>query len=87
MDKKTQWAKHIRAQEKSGKSVATYCREARLREKAFYYWRRRMQGGFIQIAGAEPAKLELEFKNGLIIKVAADIETSALKRLVEVLNA
>ena len=58
MKRDPQWARHIGAQERSGKSQAQYCREEGLDLKSFGYHKKRLKGqsssvGFIQIHGKE----------------------------------
>ena len=40
--KERQWREVIRTQQSSGQSVREFCRQAAVKEAAFYWWRRRV---------------------------------------------
>jgi hypothetical protein len=42
--KEQQWKQTIREAARSGLSISEFCRKRRLREKQFYWWRRRLTG-------------------------------------------
>ena len=42
--KEQQWKNIIREAARSGLSISEFCRQRRLREKQFYWWRRRLTG-------------------------------------------
>jgi transposase-like protein len=41
--RETQWRRIIRQHTRSGLTVRDFCRKSKLRETAFYYWRREIQ--------------------------------------------
>ena len=85
MNKKTQWARHIETQERSGKSQAHYCREHGLDLKSFGYHKRRLKeepAGFVQISGKEEY-FEIETKAGVRVRVPASY---GLSRILEELH-
>lgn len=41
--REAQWRRTIREQARSGLSIREFCRKGRLRETAFYFWRRELQ--------------------------------------------
>ena len=41
--REAQWRRIIREHQRSGLSIRAFCRKARLRETAFYFWRRELQ--------------------------------------------
>jgi hypothetical protein len=43
-EKDQQWKNTIREAERSGMSIIEFCRQRRLNEKQFYWWRRRLTG-------------------------------------------
>ena len=59
MGKGEDWAGHLKAQAKSGESLAAYCRERGLSKRALYKYRLKAkeksekQLSFVQITGAE----------------------------------
>jgi hypothetical protein len=68
------WERHIEAQERSGKSVAEYCREQGLSEKALHYQRRKRRRKFVQVGGSEP--IEVHLPDGVLLRVpSAEIGT------------
>ena len=42
LDKERQWEKIIREAARSGVSISEFCRRSNLKEKQFYWWRRRL---------------------------------------------
>lgn len=40
--KQSHWLEIVRRQAESGQSVGSYCRQAGLKESAFYWWRREL---------------------------------------------
>ena len=41
-DRERHWRKMVRGQERSGESVREYCRQAGVKESAFYWWRKQL---------------------------------------------
>lgn len=61
---KAEWKRTIVEQSKSGRSVSEFCRERKISEGSFWYWRRKLGGEkedptFVRIDGGELVELEL----------------------------
>lgn len=85
------WAKHLKAQRRSGLSVAEYCRRENLSGSQFLYWRRKgttaQAGQFVPIGSKGEPKFKITTRAGTEISVPSDFEAAALKRLLEVIDA
>lgn len=57
-EKERYWRAVVQGQEESGQSVRAYCREAGVKESAFYWWRRELarRSGLRKAAGSRPVK-------------------------------
>ena len=92
------WRELIEAQERSGVSVKQFCGERGLTEQSFYSWRKRLQGqppmrfALVEAgrAGREPvtgATLELVLTTGERLRIGADFDPAALRKVLEALHA
>ena len=69
-------------QERSGKSVPEFCAERGLREKTFYVWRQRVRRSADRFARiATDGRIELEFGNGVRLRVAREDLRAVLESL------
>lgn len=90
MRKKEEWARHIAAQAKSGKSISEYCREQGVSDKAFGYYRRKLKDGdtdckatsFVQLTGREE-HFEISFGEDVALKIPVSY---GLMRVMEALG-
>ena len=48
LDRERQWERRIREAARSGMSISEFCRRRNLKEKQFYWWRRRFGKGAAQ---------------------------------------
>ena len=92
------WREVIAAWHESGKSVRAFCRRRGLQEASFYAWRRTLRQRDEQQAAAQPAKfvpvrvvadalLEIALPSGLVVRVPAATQASAVATLVAALRA
>jgi transposase-like protein len=91
------WRAQIEAQERSGKSIARFCKEQGLTEQAFYFWRKRLQNQQsvrfalleTEVVRQQPATevgLELVLATGERLRIGAGVETATLRRVLEALR-
>ena len=91
------WRTQIAAQERSGKSVAQFCKDPRLTEQAFYFWRKRLrnqQGVRFALLETEVVRqqaatedgLELVLATGERLRIGAGVEIATLRRVLEALR-
>lgn len=94
------WRKRIDEQERSGMSVQRFCEEQGLTEQSFYLWRKRLRkqqpmrfalvetGRTRQQHVTEPhLELELVLASGERLRIGADVDPTALRRVLEALRA
>jgi len=92
------WRERIAAQEKSGVTVAQFCREQELTEQSFYLWRKRLregtpmrfalvETGLVRQRRATESDLELVLATGERLRISADVDVTVLRRVVEALRA
>src|SRR5260370_5459416 len=88
----TKWRRLISEQRRSGKSVAAFCREQKLRAPHFYWWKKRLPENttarFVEVQVAEsPANLpgdsriEVRLENGRSLMVGRGFDTTHLRAL------
>ena len=87
---KVDWASHVEAQRRDGRTPAEYCRSERLNLRQFYYYRRKLSGRgcgevFVEIGGSGK-NFELLLKCGSRIMVPEGFNAASLSRLIEVLS-
>ena len=99
-DKQSFWSAHIRAQEKSGLTIAEYCRRRGLARHRFHYWKDKLLGGkprsgsisLVQVGridlcgGGGGYNLRVRLKSGHEIELKDDFTASALSRLLSVME-
>lgn len=94
MNDKT-FSRLLRAQARSGLSIAAFCRERRIAVSTFHYWRRRSaspkaEDGFVELHLAEgappdsPAPIRLEYRGATLLLPEAFSDRS-LRRLLAAL--
>ena len=92
------WRERIEAQERSGVSVKQFCEERGLTEQSFYSWRKRLHSrppirfalvetGCSPRAGATEATLELVLTTGERLRIGADVDPAALRKVLEAMRA
>jgi transposase-like protein len=99
IDKQQYWRGIVRCWRRSGQTVRAFCDEHGLSEQSFYGWRRTIEEqdqqaqtpDFVPIhvasAAAIPsAPLEVVAGSGRVIRVPADFDAGALRRLLAVLE-
>jgi transposase-like protein len=91
------WRAQMEAQERSGKSVARFCKDQGLTEQAFYFWRKRFRNQqpirfalveteTVRQQPATEVGLELVLATGERLRIGAGVETATLRRVVEALR-
>ena len=91
------WRAQIEVQERSGKSVAQFCKDKGLTEQAFYFWRKRLRNQQpvrfalleteeVRQRSAAEVSLELVLATGERLRIGAGVETATLRRVLEALR-
>ena len=94
----TKWRRLISEQMRSGKSVAAFCREQKLRASHFYWWKKRLRENptarFVEVQVAEsPANLsgdsriEVRLQNGRSLMVGRGFDPEHVRGLLAVVEA
>ena len=91
------WRQQIAEQARSGLSVKQFCRQQRLTEPSFYFWRKRLaqppplRFALVETAPLPPPatepELELVLTTGERLRIGAGVETTALQRVLEAVRA
>ena len=91
------WRAQIGAQERSGKSIARFCKDQGLTEQAFYFWRKRLRDQqpirfalleteAVRQQPATEVGLELVLATGERLRIGTGVETATLRRVLEALR-
>jgi transposase-like protein len=91
------WRAEIEAQQRSGKTVARFCKDQGLTEQAFYFWRKRLRNQqpvrfalleteTVRQQPASEVGLELVLATGERLRIGAGVETATLRRVLEALR-
>jgi hypothetical protein len=94
----TKWRRLISEQMRSGKSVAAFCREQKLRASHFYWWKKRLRENtaarFVEVQVAEsPAnvpgdsRIEVRLQNGRSLMVGRGFDAEHVRGLLAVVEA
>jgi hypothetical protein len=94
----TKWRRLISEQMRSGKSVAAFCRERKLRASHFYWWKKRLRENtaarFVEVRVAEsPAnvpgdsRIEVRLQNGRSLMVGRGVDPEHVRGLLAVVEA
>lgn len=94
----TKWRRLISERMQSGKSVAVFCRERKLRASHFYWWKKRLRENtaarFVEVQVAEsPANLpgdsriEVRLQNGRSLMVGRGFDPEHVRALLAVVEA
>ena len=94
----TKWRRLISEQQRSGKSVAAFCRERKLRASHFYWWKKRLRENtaarFVEVQVADsPAKapgdsrIEVRLQNGRSLLVGRGFDAEHVRGLLAVAEA
>ena len=94
----TKWRRLIREQERSGRSVAEFCRERELHASYFFAWRKRLRESatarFLEVQVAEPrphtagdSRVELRLQNGRSLMVGRGFDAEHVRALLAVAEA
>jgi hypothetical protein len=92
------WRRLISEQMRSGKSVAAFCREQKLRASHFYWWKKRLRentaGRFVEVQVAEsPAnvrgdsRIEVRLQNGRSLLIGRGFDAEHVQALLAVVEA
>ena len=92
------WGERIAKQERSGMSVHRFCEEQGLTEQSFYLWRKRLrkqqpmrfalvETGPARQQRARELDLELVLATGERLRIGADVDPTALRRVLAALRA
>lgn len=77
--KRDVWRELVAEQERSGLSVAEFCRQKVLTENSFYRWRRQLaddgDSRFVPVSIVRSESIDIEFPCGATVKVTANRET------------
>jgi len=98
MPKAIEWAERIAEQQRSGMSVKQFCRERGLTEYSFYAWRKRLQKqepvrfALVDRGAARPglameAAIEVVLVTGELLRIAAGVNSSTLRTVLDALRA
>ena len=91
------WRAQIEAQQRSGKTVARFCKDQGLTEQAFYFWRKRLRNQqpirfalleteTVRQQPASEVGLELVLATGERLRIGAGVETATLRKVLEALR-
>jgi transposase-like protein len=91
------WRAQMEAQERSGKSVARFCKDQGVTEQAFYFWRKRLRNQqpvrfavleteVVRQQVATEVGLELVLATGERLRIGAGVESATLRRVLEALR-
>ena len=94
----TKWRRLISEQIRSGKSVAAFCREQKLRASHFYWWKKRLRENtaarFVEVQVAEPpanlpgdSRIEVRLQNGRSLMVGREFDPEHVRGLLAVVEA
>ena len=98
-EKQSFWSAHIRAQERSGLTIAEYCRRQGLARHRFHYWKGKLLGdksrrgsislvevGRIDLCGGGGYNFRVRLRSGHEIELRDGFSASALSRLLSVME-
>jgi hypothetical protein len=94
----TKWRRLISEQMRSGKSVAAFCRERKLRASHFYWWKKRLRENtaarFVEVQVAESSaslpgdsRIEVRLQNGRSLMVGREFDSEHVRGLLAVVEA
>jgi transposase-like protein len=94
----TQWRRLIREHERSGQSVAEFCRERELHASYFFAFRKRLRESatarFVEVQVAEPrphtasdSRVELRLRNGRSLIVGRGFDAEHVRALLALAEA
>ena len=94
----TKWRRLIREQERSGQSVAEFCRERELHASYFFAWRKRLRESatarFLEVQVTEPrpptsddSRVELRLQNGRSLVVGRGFDAQHVRALLALAEA
>jgi hypothetical protein len=94
----TKWRRLISEQMRSGKRVAAFCRERKLRASHFFWWKKRLRENtaarFVEVQVAEsPAsvvgdsRIEVRLQNGRSLMVGQEFDPEHVRGLLAVVEA
>lgn len=92
------WRRLISEQMRSGKNVAAFCREQKLRASHFYWWKKRLRENtaarFVEVQVAEsPAnvagdsRIEVRLQNGRSLLIGRGFDAEHVRGLLAVVEA
>ena len=92
MDKLSKWRKLSDEQQKSGKTVAQFCRESGIRESQWQYWRARLEssqeapGKFVRVGdAAQPIEIVISERVRMLLPAGTSAED--IRKFLETANA
>ena len=94
-EKRQHWISVIEDCKQSGQTVAKFCSEHRIALHCFYYWKKKLAGEQLPVAGfkeievptSEGAGLWFDFGNGAKLMIDHEFNSSTFKKLMGVLSA
>jgi hypothetical protein len=94
------WQRLVSEQERSGQTVAAFCRERKLCAPHFFYWKKRLRANGpakfleVKLAAAVPAaravgdaRVEVILKNGRSLRVGPGFDRELVRTLAAVLES
>src|SRR5260370_38209839 len=88
-DRHEHWKTVIAEQKRSGQTVGSFCHQRGVTQQSFYQWRKRL--GFALETGRpeapEGAAVELVLRSGHRLRIAAGVDGTTLRTVLEVLEA
>jgi transposase-like protein len=85
------WSKLIARQEASGQTIRAFCKEHRVGDHCFYYWRKRLQKSeLVQFAllktAPSAAPLELILANGEQLRIQNGVDVATFRLVLDVVR-
>jgi len=96
-DRHEHWKAVIAEQKQSGQTVGSFCHQRGVTQQSFYQWRKRLGGAQAPVRFAlvetgrpearERAAVELVLRSGHRLRIAAGVDGTTLRTVLEVLEA
>ena len=102
-EKRRQWERTIREAARSGISISQFCRQRKVKESQFYWWRRRLGSGAVTTSsrdsgqasfalvtdqpGALDAGIELVLGDGRRLRIAKGADEETLRAVLSALGS
>lgn len=85
------WRELIAEQERSGETVAAFCRERRMCAPHFFWWKRRLREGdgpgFVEVKLAPAPELEVRLRGGRSLALRPGVDLAWVREVAAALEA